>query len=207
MFEWCTKATPSGASTRESSARYESRTSCSTWTSESSVIAKSIEPSATIGSVSPSFTCVERCGTPAKRWRQAAMHSSERSTATSSSHRSLRKCVQRPKPGAISRIRPVGTKARMRGKTVVHHCASGLPHERDHSSPRSCQLYAPSQPERFSETLGNALNSLRIGRAGQDEAGQAGKRALQRLAAGDGVDLRGEAGLVLRRARERPPDG
>src|SRR5437879_6589487 len=46
-----------------------------------------------------------------------------------------------PKPGAISRIVPVGRQSRIRGRTVPDHCAAELPHGSDHSSPASFQSY------------------------------------------------------------------
>ena len=84
-------------------------TSRSAWTSESKLKARSIERSSTIASDVPSFTCAVMCVSAAKRSLQRAMAFSAMSTITSSEQRSRRKCVQRPKPGAISRMRPVGT--------------------------------------------------------------------------------------------------
>jgi hypothetical protein len=45
------------------------------------------------------------------------------------------KFVQRPNPGAISRIVSVGIKARIRRKIAPSHSASEPPHAEDHSSP------------------------------------------------------------------------
>src|SRR3954447_20887582 len=71
----------------------------------------------------------------AKRVRQCPTHLSARSTRISRSARSLRYCVHRPKPGAISRMVPVGTNEWMRGSRAPYQRAGVPPHQVDHSSP------------------------------------------------------------------------
>src|SRR3954451_5516082 len=109
--------------------------SMSACTSESQEKTRSMEASATIGSERPSLTWNSMFFASAKRVLQCSMHFSARSTRISRSARSLRYCVHRPKPGAISRMVPVGTNEWMRGSRAPYQRAGVPPHQVDHSSP------------------------------------------------------------------------
>src|SRR3954447_7853404 len=109
--------------------------SMSACTSESQEKTRSTEASATMGSERPSLTWNSMFFASANRVLQCSMHFSARSTRISRSARSLRYCVHRPKPGAISRMVPVGTNEWMRGSRAPYQRAGVPPHQVDHSSP------------------------------------------------------------------------
>ena len=88
---------------------------------------KSIESSGIIASERPSLVWYVIDEQSSKRFLQLSMHFCDRSTTVRRSHRSFRNWVQRPKPGAISRMLPAGTKGRIRGSRDRRHCMAGPP--------------------------------------------------------------------------------
>ena len=140
------KPTPSGASVLSSSRRYPAMTSASACTSESKLNAKSTDPSSIMSSDRPSFTWYAILSSPANRSRQASMQAASRSTIDSVSQCSRRNAVQRPWPGAISRIDPAGRNRAIRGRTTPYHWAWEPPQPSDHSSPASAPVVP--RPER-----------------------------------------------------------
>src|ERR1019366_8050631 len=91
------------------------------------------------------------------------MQAGETSTAISCWQNPLRNWVQRPKPGAISRVVDAGMKFRMRGKIEAHHSRSVPPHFTDHLSPSSFQPSALPHKHKFCSTVGMATSPPQFG--------------------------------------------
>src|ERR1035437_2657846 len=94
-----------------------------------------------MGRVSPSLLLNSSRVLPLKRRVHISTQDGVRSMPISESQCASRNCVHRPCPGAISRIRP-RRKGKTRGNRQPVHCARGVPHHSDHSSPACDHVFA-----------------------------------------------------------------
>src|SRR5262249_40848319 len=117
-----------------------------------------MDASPTIGSLRPSPTSKCKRGSLLNLLRHSLTHVAAKSPPINNMQGSRKNCVQRPWPGAISKIRPF-KKGKMRGYKQPAHCACGEPHASDHSSPAHPQSYDASQTLLFSASVGMRLST------------------------------------------------